>query len=296
MKINKIYIICLLIFLIGCKKNISGNTNSDIKETIQIQKKDSISSSSNKLNNFTKESFVISCGSGCAMSYSPENIRSVGKSVKVKFKVDMYLDEVLTDTYEETYMFSYDGSGEVEKINLEGKNENILQTLMPDAQESFREFGNKLMGKENALVKPEENCIKESDLKLPYNNKIDLKTVKYQLLLCNSIKGIEKFICGQDKLRYITLPSKDNISVLLVPQDCGDFSYRFYLITIKNNIVADKLYVEGEWYEPDDEENKEVTYFSIDDKYNIIVKTQISNSITSKKYIIDSNGKIKESN
>lgn len=92
------------------------------------------------------KSFVISCGSGCAMTYTAENILQNGTtSIKVKFKVEMYTDEQLSDTYYETYFFSYNKNKEIEKINLEGKNENILSNLMPNAQESFREFATEII-------------------------------------------------------------------------------------------------------------------------------------------------------
>ncbi|WP_454046470.1 hypothetical protein [Chryseobacterium sp. Marseille-Q8038] len=92
------------------------------------------------------KSFVISCGSGCAMTYTAENILQNGTtSIKVKFKVEMYTDEQLSDTYYETYFFSYSKNKEIEKISLEGKNENILSNLMPNAQDSFREFATEII-------------------------------------------------------------------------------------------------------------------------------------------------------
>lgn len=69
------------------------------------------------------------------------------------------------------------------------------------------------------------------------------------------------------------IPSKQDIEVFLVPMDCGDFSYRYYLITVKSKAVVDNIYVEGEWNEPDDRENPEVTTFSIAENYMIAIKT-----------------------
>ena len=77
-----------------------------------------------------------------------------------------------------------------------------------------------------------------------------------------------------------------------MPQDCWDFPYRFYLLTIKNNKLIDNLYVEGEWYESDDEDNKEITSFSIDENFDIIVKTQTSKSSKSEIYKINNEGKL----
>ncbi|SHE68858.1 hypothetical protein SAMN04488522_101922 [Pedobacter caeni] len=92
---------------------------------------------------------VISCGSGCAMSYSPENISSNDATIKVKFRVEMFIDESVSDTYDETYIFSYDASNNLEKVQQEGKSENVLENLMPAAQDSFRKFGENLIVNKN---------------------------------------------------------------------------------------------------------------------------------------------------
>ena len=55
--------------------------------------------------------------------------------------------------------------------------------------------------------------------------------------------------------------------------DCGDFNYRFFLLTILDNNVISKQYVEGEWYEPGDDSYKEITNFMIDKDYNITITT-----------------------
>lgn len=52
------------------------------------------------------------------------------------------------------------------------------------------------------------------------------------------------------------------------------------------------MYVEGEWYESDDEDNKEITSFSIDENFDIIVKTQTSKSSKSEIYKINNEGKL----
>ncbi|EJL74233.1 hypothetical protein [Chryseobacterium populi] len=147
----RITIVIFILLMFGCKKVAIISVPILVKEdTIR-----------NEINGITKESFVISCGSGCAMTYSPENIEQLDKSIKVKFNVDMYVDEAVTETYKEIYIFSYGNSGEVEKINLEGKNENVLETLMPDAQESFRDFGNRLLmnADKNVKIKTASNKI-----------------------------------------------------------------------------------------------------------------------------------------
>ncbi|CAI8890502.1 hypothetical protein [Chryseobacterium sp. IT-36CA2] len=133
----KYYLILILssFAIVNCKKN--NNTKKNTSEVQQIQN----ISNPQKTKIENNRSFVISCGSGCAMTYTAENIiQNDATSIKVKFKVEMYTDEQLSDTYYETYFFSYNKNKEIEKISIEGKNENVLSNLMPDAQDSFREF------------------------------------------------------------------------------------------------------------------------------------------------------------
>ena len=117
---------------------------------------------------------------------------------------------------------------------------------------------------------------------------------------CN-IEGHEDWSCD-GTFRYVPLTTKENIQIILVPMDCGDFSYRYYLLTIKDNKIISDLYVEGEWYEDFNSEelrNKEFTSFEIDVNYNIIVTTKwekedILASGGIKTYRITDNGKIVE--
>lgn len=135
MKINKsLIMISTLLFITACKKNTENKTQNIVK----YQKSQSLSNSKNEEASVSK-SFVISCGSGCAMTYIAQNILQDQSTLKVKFKVEMYTNEELSDTYYETYIFYYN-NGKIEKINIEGKKENILENLLPDAQDSFRVF------------------------------------------------------------------------------------------------------------------------------------------------------------
>ncbi len=285
MKINRI-ILCLILSLFistSCKKE---EVNAQIKKAEKTQESLNVSLPKNEKkilrNNF--QSFVISCGSGCAMTYTAVSITENLPDLKVKFKVEMYVDEQLSDTYNETYIFSYNQSDRIENIHLEGKNDNVLKTLLPEAQRSFREFANGLVS-EN---KTSEN--KSVLSKIIYDKKNNPQTAFYKTIETTSIKGLDKYSCNENKTRYIPLPDKSDIKLLLVPQDCGDFQYRYYLIAVKNNKVSDNLYVEGEWYEPDNEEEKEVRSFSIDSNYSIIIKIQANGSTKSENYSISDNG------
>ncbi|OXA91281.1 hypothetical protein B0A66_11770 [Flavobacterium hercynium] len=134
---------------------------------------------------------------------------------------------------------------------------------------------------------------------MPYNAKIDVNNVKYETVNKNIIKGIEDFSCGDQLVRYISLPKINNLDLILIPMDCGDFPYRFYLITIKDNKIISNIYVEGEWSEPETYGNFEKTNFSIDENEIIHVTTKviIDNKIqseNSKMYKVNENGTFRD--
>jgi hypothetical protein len=90
-------------------------------------------------------SFTLSCGSGCAATYTAEDISQDKTSVKVKFKVDNYLNDEQTETTYETYLFNYSNTGEIDNIINEETQENILDNYILSAQESFKEFAASLV-------------------------------------------------------------------------------------------------------------------------------------------------------
>ena len=229
------------------------------------------------------------------MRYSAENIIYNPSYIEVKFKVETIIDGSSSDTDHETCLFYYDALNEVSSVRHKGNADNILEVLPADAQLSFKAFGKKL--REN-LSKPITNKspLAKSNETLPYDKRIDIKTVKYNLIESKLLKGASEFLCnGGGKLRYLPLPNKGDVYLILVPMDCGDFDYRFYLLTIKNNTIISNLYVEGIWYEPNGDESEEITSFRIDKNFSIKVKTTfIDSSQKVKTYIIRDDGKIIE--
>lgn len=139
---KKVIISFLLFFLIGCKKsNTSKTTNINVKDSVKTQKFTKVNDNSKELN----DSFVISCGSGCAMSYNLKNVKDLGNIKEVKFEIETYIDNVLSETNDETYLFYYNQSNQIEKIQHKGEKENIFENLLPDAVESFKNFAGKLV-------------------------------------------------------------------------------------------------------------------------------------------------------
>lgn len=121
-----------------------------------------------------------------------------------------------------------------------------------------------------------QSCIPQSTLKLPYNQKHEPGKVVLKNLSC-SVKGWGELACGEDDKRYLPLPDYGAVKVILIPLDCGDFEYRWYLVTIVDNKIVDKQYAEGLWFEPENDEEKEHTRFSIDAAYKITIVTEVEN-------------------
>ena len=274
MTINKFYaIIFIIFFATACEKKIDNTVTVKGQDTAinrTSQTASSIPQATDNKDN-AKKSFVISCGSGCAMTYNVRNIvRESTNQIKVDFIVENYLDEVLQGTDKESYIFYFDKEEKLVKIKKKGEDGSFLETQTQDSQDSFREFAASLMS---------SNKIKATDQnKFIYDQVINPKTIKYEFTDISSIKNLKKLSCDEKNVRFISLPSKDDIRLILVPQDCGDFDYRYYLLTVKNNAIISNLYVEGVFQEPDDTESKEITTFKIDNHFNVIVTTKYLDS------------------
>lgn len=297
MQINKILVFnILLLTFIGCEKKISKQSTLNNLDTTSVKKIELSSNNIDYLQTIEEKSFVISCGSGCAMTYTAEQIIKNESSFKVRFKVEMYVNEVLSDTYKETYLFIYDNSNKIDEIILEGTKRNALETLPKGAQESFREFSENLIRPLEANNKGKYIIFPSSIL--PYQKKINIDKIIYQSMLVNGIKGLYEFACGVDKIRYIPLHKTEKVNLILIPMDCGDSPYRYYLISIYNNTVISNLYVEGELYEPENNSISEKTSFIIDKNSILNVNTinkNFENGINvEKKYKISDTGNIVE--
>ena len=191
MKTNRIFIVIFLCIFIGCK----GNNIKDKSEkaSSSINDKSISSSQENKRKGIDNQhpSFVVSYSSGCDMRYSAENIIYNPSYIEVKFKVETIIDGSSSDTDHETCLFYYDALNEVSSVRHKGKADNILEELAADAQLSFKAFGKKL--REN-LSKPITNKspLAKSNETLPYDKRIDIKTVKYNLILKFGIRSVCK--------------------------------------------------------------------------------------------------------
>lgn len=79
------------------------------------------------------------------MTYTSESVTGNFPDLKVKFKVEMYVDKQLSDIYNEIDVFSYNYLKRIKNIHLEGKNDNVLNAQLPNAQRAFRDFAYRLI-------------------------------------------------------------------------------------------------------------------------------------------------------
>ena len=91
--------------------------------TLLDSEKTDIQSSENSVGD-TKNTFSISCGSGCAMSYTEHEIISNVDTNQVTFKVTQYINEVQDNEYFETYVFNCDEVNQEVQIQLKESEDN----------------------------------------------------------------------------------------------------------------------------------------------------------------------------
>jgi hypothetical protein len=262
--INKLIIITVLILSVySCQSNKRDSTQKgqEQKQEISVDKEvyssveDTIENKNRELNiNEIKKSFVISCGSGCAIRYTAEHTITKNISINVKFKIEMYTDETLVDTYFENYIFTYNQKDEIQKIQLEGDNENILETLMPDAQSSFRNFANTLI--HNELVLENKTTHSQILTALPFNltewiewqtaiDKAEMENDgRYKEMILSDNKNLQQLIASTDKnAHYFILESdKTDCTMYIVIYSQEDKVGLFFnLVNIRDNKKIDTL-------------------------------------------------------
>ena len=280
---KQIFIVITICYLFACE-NKKQNTNQEINKgigEIQIKKQP-----------YQKEEFV----------YSIKNIKDKYKNIKIVLEkdslkiLDLEFQTMICSSEiikRKKHIKDYWGIGNSKEIKKELWNglgfqltdsieviENVKSELSREGcQFPFYE----MFISNNFLFFYDENyyCFvsKEVEESLhvaklsPYQKKIDINTIVYKKMPVTTIKGLSDFACGEEQIRYVDLEKIDNLSLFLVPLDCGDFPYRFYLISSINSSVVSSLYVEGECSEPGKDDILEETSFIIDEKSTIIVKT-----------------------
>lgn len=90
-------------------------------------------------NTSTNKSFIISCGSGCAMTYSENKIVANANLKEVIFKVEMHINEIQDDEYFETYIFNCETSNE-KAIQLKGNEKYKIEEQHPEIQKKLKSY------------------------------------------------------------------------------------------------------------------------------------------------------------
>jgi len=89
-------------------------------------------------------SFVVSCGSGCAMTYTENKAVHNENSFEVTFKVEMHVNEVIEDTYFQTYVFTCDTANKLEQITLQDNPDFNIENEFPIMQENLKRYVSKV--------------------------------------------------------------------------------------------------------------------------------------------------------
>ncbi|MDR2238597.1 MAG: hypothetical protein LBE92_20905 [Chryseobacterium sp.] len=236
-----------MVLLIGCKK-ASNAQNRDLLDTVKTKKIEM--PETNYLESLQYKSFVVSCGGGCAMTYIANNVEKENSVFKVKFTVEMYTNEQLSDTYNETYLFFYDQSPKINKIILKGTKNNALETLPNGARRSFIEFSENLIKASSSdnKNKSEENKFIVAKIpkkvNLPFSfyeyfndDYSESKYPNYELkpLLIEFLKNNSY---DAETYKGFVIRSDENFLYLVISILRGDSEY-FVLVTTKNNVIID---------------------------------------------------------
>ena len=280
---KQIFIVITICYLFACE-NKKQNTNQEINKgigEIQIKKQP-----------YQKEEFV----------YSIKNIKDKYKNIKIVLEkdslkiLDLEFQTMICSSEiikRKKHIKDYWGIGNSKEIKKELWNDlgfqltdsiEVIENVKSELSREGCQFPfYEMFISNNFLFFYDENyyCFvsKEVEESLhvaklsPYQKKIDINTIVYKKMPVTTIKGLSDFACGEEQIRYVDLEKIDNLSLFLVPLDCGDFPYRFYLISSINSSVVSSLYVEGECSEPGKDDILEETSFIIDEKSTIIVKT-----------------------
>lgn len=140
MKINRSILSFLFIAsLISCKSN--SETRVAEKQTLELAKvKTTVEKET------AKNSFVVSCGTGCALTYSELNVSKEKDFIESEFEVEMFVNEVQAEKHLETYVFSLNESGEIVHVSFKDElttsdDEELSHDLLKNLKQYATQFG-----------------------------------------------------------------------------------------------------------------------------------------------------------
>lgn len=250
-------------------------------------------------------SFTLSCGSGCAATYTAEEVSQEKTSVKVKFKVENYINDKLTETNEEIYHFYYKNTGEIDKIINEETQRNILDEYILDAQESFKEFAASLIKDKKVEVSPLKEQGNSSNEKfrisvLPFDHEDYYSTcyVQFNDKECQSRYPnysypenkhiLEEYGIKDTPTSFFILPKINGLQPFILAYNESDVEGYDLIIASKNKQISSLQIAEFD--------GETVNDFIINKNFEIELYTRKNTTekrILKKKYKIQPDGKIK---
>ncbi|SHJ03603.1 XAC2610-related protein [Flavobacterium terrae] len=157
---KKIFLSIIIGLLVSnCKKE-----KTNVKSKIVVPKTETLSkhqsNNSVKLKEESskdeKESFVFSCGTGCAIVYDEMSRKRKENSIEIKYTVTQYINDNAENESFKTYIFESDEKGYLKSIHLINNQINLLNDDSFIWKEKFTEIGIELFPKgliSNSLFK-----------------------------------------------------------------------------------------------------------------------------------------------
>lgn len=235
---KSIKLLLLITFLHSCKKSdviVNKVTNQVSIDTNSVQKVNQELTS--------KDSFTLSCGSGCAMIYNEADRKTLVSKVEIKYKVTQYIGENVEDECFETYLFDSNSNEELIGIYEKGKKINIIDSDEYVVRDELIEIGAKLFKNGINSSTKQIQLVEESQpyklLNLPFDLKSFVQNLPENsntsytasLVLKEYLKSIDYE--GEDYSCYF-LKNDINKRVLLVVISRGESQY--YLVVNSDDV------------------------------------------------------------
>lgn len=268
----------LLLFFIGCKKEEPVK-----KEEVKVLEKGCFSP------HFMEKIMDL------------EEIKNQAKfldsETQGKGKIGFLVDSTKTNNgWEYSISVGYNGPDRFETYHIFHASSNECNILTISDPVSGEDISLEEWRKSKDTPAPTESLLKTGLYSLPIESlpQVDIKFIETDF----AVEGSEKYSCGEPNFRYFPLSRYKNIELILVPMDCGDFDYRYYLLTVLNNSIVGEAYVEGIWFDPgSDDKKEEFSSYEINKTGEITVTTDHKTDGNSQKttkvhYQIMDDGKI----
>lgn len=294
----------IISFLSSCKKKA---LEQKIENLPPAQTTATAAPSKENISDIENNSFTLSCGAGCAATYTAKEISQDKTSVKVKFKVENYMNDKLTETNEETYLFYYSNTGEIDKIINEETQKDILDEYILDAQESFKEFAASLIKDKKIEIPQSKEQNNSANTKyrisaLPFDHEDYYSTcyVKFDEKACanrypkysypENKKILEEYGIKDTPTSFFMLPKINNLQPFILGYNDSDVEGYDLIVATKSKVISSLEIAEFD--------GETVNDFIITKNFEIELYTRKNTTekrILKKKYQIQPDGKLKQS-